>query len=1003
MKHRLSVFLFTLLLGVAVLAGSPASAGEARSPKTARAPDPLVKPLREAVFTLAAEEMEGRGLGTAGLERAATWIERRLRASGLAPAFGRSYRQPFQVKTGVAQGEGNSIEGLTAEEWTPLGFSSSGSFAGELAFVGYGMEAPAVGYRELEGVDLRGKVALVLRYEPQERDEASPFDGKRPSRWSAMRYKALQARERGAVAVIFVTGPLQDEGLDKLPILRNDGPESSAGIPVVQVKTSVAQRWLAGRGVNLEQFQKAVDRDLTPRSLAATGIQVRGTVSLRTTFAQGQNLAAVVPGRGPLAKEVVVIGAHYDHLGWGGQSSLRPNQRAIHHGADDNASGTAVAMQAGAELRRALASSRNRRTVLVALFAAEEVGLAGSSYFVAHPPHAIQNVAAMINLDMVGRLRDDRLLALGAESAAEWKDLLERAGHRASLQVTARGDGYGPSDQTSFYAAGVPVIHLFTGTHDAYHTPDDRPESINLEGAARITRLVTAVVSELATRDSRPVYARASSAPPGSGDSRGYGAYLGTVPDFGAMESPEGGVRLADVRAGSPAERAGIRGGDRLVGLAGTKIANLYDFTFALQDNKPGETVEVIVVRGSETLRLRATLGERGTSGRGAPPAAATPAAAAHGAPAAAQPAASPERATESSSAPNATPKGWTPPAYYEGRPGPDFAVKAGRPFEKTLEGEGHLREVRQLTFGGENAEAYFSPDGRKLIFQATPRDGKCDQQYIVDLESGETRRVSTGAGRTTCGYFDHPEQDRIIYSSTHGAAEACPPPPDRSQGYVWALYDGYDIYEAGLDGSNPRRFTDSPGYDAEATWNPRGGALVFTSVRDGDLELYLMNEAGDVRRLTHTPGYDGGAFFSPDGSEIVWRASRPQGEALEDYKRLLGQGLVRPGALEIFLMKSDGTGARQLTSNGAANFAPTFHTDGNRIVYSSNASAKSPREFDLWMLDKRGGEPQRVTTAPGFDGFPHFSPDGRWMVWASNRANPESGETNLFIARWVD
>jgi Tol biopolymer transport system component len=214
---------------------------------------------------------------------------------------------------------------------------------------------------------------------------------------------------------------------------------------------------------------------------------------------------------------------------------------------------------------------------------------------------------------------------------------------------------------------------------------------------------------------------------------------------------------------------------------------------------------------------------------------------------------------------------------------------------------------------------------------------------------------------------------------------------------------DGYDIYQAGLDGSSPRKLTDSPGYDAEATWNPRGGSLVFTSVRDGDLELYLMDEAGAVRRLTHTPGYDGGAFFSPDGSEIVWRASRPQGEALEEYRRLLARGLVRPGSLEIYLMKSDGTGARLLTSNGAANFAPTFHPDGNRILYSSNAGAKSPREFDLWVLDKRGVEPARVTTAPGFDGFPHFSPDGRWLVWASNRASAESGETNLFIARWAE
>ncbi|MGH9577261.1 MAG: M28 family peptidase, partial [Terriglobales bacterium] len=438
-------------------------------------------------------------------------------------------------------------------------------------------------------------------------------------------------------------------------------------------------------------------------------------------------------------------------------------------------SGTAVALVAAQELRRSLATFRNRRTVLVALFSAEEVGLAGSSYLVAYPPVPMNRVVAMINLDMVGRLRDDKLVALGAESAPEWKDLVERAARGLALQVTARGDGYGPSDQTSFYAAGVPVVHFFTGTHEAYHTPEDQAETINFEGASRITRLVTALSFELATSDSKPVYARASGAPPMGGDSRGYGAYLGTVPDFGAMESPEGGVRLADVRPGSPAERAGIRGGDRLIGLAGTKIANLYDFTYALQDNKPGDTVDVAVVRDGSTLHLKATLGQRSAAGRAPPAAAAAPT------PAPAQAAASNSSTAESPSAA----KGWTPPPFYEGRPGAEFAVKAGQPFAKNFDGESHLRDVRQLTFGGENAEAYFSPDGRELIFQSTPRDGKCDQEYILDLETGEARRVSSGAGRTTCGYFDYPEQDRIIYSSTQGAGEACPAPPDRSQGYV--------------------------------------------------------------------------------------------------------------------------------------------------------------------------------------------------------------------------
>jgi Tol biopolymer transport system component len=315
---------------------------------------------------------------------------------------------------------------------------------------------------------------------------------------------------------------------------------------------------------------------------------------------------------------------------------------------------------------------------------------------------------------------------------------------------------------------------------------------------------------------------------------------------------------------------------------------------------------------------------------------------------------------------------------------------------------EPHLADVRQLTFSGENAEAYFSPDGRRLVFQATTQPGGCDQQFVLDLGSGDVRRVSSGKGRTTCGYFDWPEADRIVYASTEGAGESCPAPPDRSQGYVWSVYDTYDLWEVAPEGGTPRRLTDVRGYDAEATWCHRGGKLVFTSSRDGDLDLYEMDEAGQVRRLTHTPGYDGGAFYNGDCTKIVWRASRPEGAELDEYRRLLAQGLVRPSKMELFVMKSDGSEARQVTRNGAANFCPYFHPDSRRIIYSSNAGA-SPREFDLWLVAEDGGAPERISAAPGFDGFPVFSPDGTLIVWASNRADPESHQTNLFVARWVE
>jgi Tol biopolymer transport system component len=978
--------------GVAHASDAPASA----------AADPALQreaaAFRASVAILADDKMEGRGLGTKGIGLAANYIEKELRAAGLKPGFGNSYRQKFPVKIGVEKLAGNSIDGLKDDEWTPLGFSSPGAFSGELAFVGYGIEAPPIGYQELDGpgVDLKGKVALILRYEPQEKDEASPFDGKKPSRWSALRYKAMQARERGAVAVIFTTGPLQDEGNDKVPALRNDGPESPAGIPIVQVKTSTAQRWLSAAGIDLAEFQGQVDHDLTPRSRTSTGVTVKGNVAIRATFAEGVNLVGLIPGAGSLAKEYVVVGAHYDHLGYGGQGSMRPNEHAIHNGADDNASGDAAVMMAGAVLKKHLATARDHRAVAIMLFSGEEVGLAGSAYLVEHPPFPMKSVRAMVNLDMVGRLRGDTLIALGAESATQWKEYIQLAARATKLDVAASGDGYGPSDQTSFYAKGIPVLHLFTGTHAQYHTPDDDVSLINATGGAVVARFTETLAGELATAApaSAPVYARASAAPAMSGDSRGYGAYLGTVPDFRAMESTEGGVLLSDVRPGGPAERAGIKGGDRILSIAGTKIANLYDMSYALQDHKPGQTVDVVVIRDGKEQTFSATLGDRSAIGRdGAAPATM---------PAGATPAPeNPHAMPPSSAAKDDSAKSSLSP-FFEGRPGPDWAPKAGQPFTATFPGEKHLKDIRQLTFGGENAEPYFAPDGKRITFQATPRGAKCDQQFVMDLTTGALTRISSGKGRTTCGYFDYPEQDRIVFASTEAGGDSCPPPPDMSQGYVWAIYPTYDLWEVKPDGTGLHRIMDSPGYDAELTWNAHGGKAVFTSMRDGDLDLYEMDEAGNVRRITNTPGYDGGAFYSPDGSEIVWRASRPEGKELEEYQTLLKQNLVRPHSLEIYSMKADGTNVRQLTKNGAANFCPTFLADGNRIIWSSNQGA-SVREFDLWMIDKRGGAQERVTTAPGFDGFPHFSPDGRWMVWSSNRADPASHETNLFLARWED
>lgn len=330
--------------------------------------------------------------------------------------------------------------------------------------------------------------------------------------------------------------------------------------------------------------------------------------------------------------------------------------------------------------------------------------------------------------------------------------------------------------------------------------------------------------------------------------------------------------------------------------------------------------------------------------------------------------------------------------------------IGAGEPFPDVAE-EVRLRNVRQLTFDGENAEAYFSFGGTQLTFQRTERaEGSCDRIWRMDLATGDTTAVSSGQGRTTCSYF-FPGDDRIIFASTRAELEVCPAPPDMRQGYVWALYPEYDLWATDPDGGNAVRITDTPGYDAEATISPRGDRMVFTSVRDGDLELYSANLDGTgLVRLTDRVGYDGGAFFSPDGSKIVWRAHYPETEEeIADYQRLLAQGLIRPSALEVYVMDADGSNVRQVTNNGAANFGPFWHPDGERIIFSSNQGDPSGREFDLYMIHEDGTGEERITHTADFDGFPMFSPDGRYLVWGSNRNPSHEANTNLFIAEWVE
>ena len=322
------------------------------------------------------------------------------------------------------------------------------------------------------------------------------------------------------------------------------------------------------------------------------------------------------------------------------------------------------------------------------------------------------------------------------------------------------------------------------------------------------------------------------------------------------------------------------------------------------------------------------------------------------------------------------------------------------------LTGEGHLKNIKMLTEEGENAEAYFSFDEKKLIFQSRHGDYICDQIFIMNLDGSEKELVSSGRGRTTCSYF-YPDGKKIIYASTHLADSACPPPPDYSLGYVWKVYNTFELIVANSDGSNPKPLLPSKGYDAEATISPKGNKIVFTSQRNGDLDIFTMNlDGSDLKQLTHELGYDGGPFFSWDGNKIVYRAYHPKTkEQVNRYKELLQKELIEPAKFQIWVMDANGSNKRQITDNDFANFAPFYHPDNQRIIFCSNLDSKSRKnsDFNLWLINEDGSGLEQVTFFDKFDGFPMFSSDGKKLVFASNRFNRQHRDTNVFLAEWID
>jgi hypothetical protein len=561
--------------------------------------------------------MEGRASGTPGGTRAAAHIAEEFGKIGLhPPAEHGDYLQAFEVTTGVRPGARNHLAlelpmGRRTYEagvaFHPLSLSEQGESSGEAVFAGYGITAPELHYDDYAGLDVGGKIVLVMTHEPQETNDQGPFRRPEAFHYTAVRHKVINAREHGAKGIIIVANPNHPQEQEHLFGLRGGG-SVSAGIVAVNARAEVAEAILSPTGQSLAALQQTIDGTLQPRSFAIPGVAVHLAVDLIRERGQAANVIGMLPGRDPTLKdEAVIIGAHYDHLGRGGETSLAPTQYGeIHPGADDNASGAAGVIA----LAKAFARLGAKRSLVFIAFGGEEMGLLGSYHYVGHPLWPLERTYAMINLDAIGRLEHDRLYILGVDTATELRSLVQGAAQGLGLTLQVSGDAFGPSDHTAFYAKERPVLMFFTGPHADYHRPSDTPEKINAEGLQTVVRLAFRTAATLAQRVEPLTFARTKGEPPQPRErGAGYGAYFGSIPDF--SESPIPGVRLAGVRPESPAEKAGLRSGDVVVMFAGVTIRNLEDLVFALRSKRAGDRVEVTYLRDGRSFQAQATLEAR--------------------------------------------------------------------------------------------------------------------------------------------------------------------------------------------------------------------------------------------------------------------------------------------------------------------------------------------------------------------------------------------------------
>ena len=657
------------------------------------------------------------------------------------------------------------------------------------------------------------------------------------------------------------------------------------------------------------------------------------------------------------AKNNVVIGAHYDHLGRGGFGSLDPDSKEIHNGADDNASGVAIVL----DLAKKLKSGSKKYNYIFIAFSGEEMGLWGSNHWVKNPNVDIASINYMVNLDMVGRLNSEQQLLINGTGTSPSFDALVDSENNYNFKLVKSASGMGPSDYSSFYNAGVPVLSFFTGQHEDYHKPTDDVEKINFEGMRSISNYIAGIMTTLNKKD-KLAFSKTKDEEPSRMD---FKVTLGVMPDY--LYDGEG-MRIDGVRDGRTASNAGIQKGDIVMKMGHVDVKDMMSYMEALQEFEDGQTIDIVIKRADKIMTKSATFGD---------PKAAHGGGHSHG----------------------------HGEAHSHGN-----TQNNGLSADLTYPKEKHIKNLKQMTFGGDNAEAYWSFDDELLVFQVKNKEwgAECDQIYLLDpskeIEKGKVLPLlSTGFGRTTCSYF-MPGNKSVLYASTHLGDKACPPEPPRGAKYVWPIYESFDIFVADLEGNITKQLTSHPGYDAEATVSPKGDNIVFTSTRSGDLELWTMDiDGSNKKQITFGLGYDGGAFFSPDGTKLIFRSSRPQTDAeIKEYKDLLAQGLVQPTEMELFICNVDGSDLRQITDLGYANWAPFFHPSGEKVIFSSNHKSKG-FPFNLFMINIDGTGLQQITFDNAFDSFPMFSHDGKKLAFSSNRNNGGTRDTNLFIADWVE